>query len=71
MGTMLELNQAADHYNEIVVDATAWAAGMPYAIEAVVGDRARYDAFVDAYGLERDQVAYARLDLHDFDAPFK
>ena len=59
-------------YNEIIVDAPHWRLHLADAIEAVIGRRDIYDAYVRALGKGADEVAFvSRVDVQDWAAPFK
>lgn len=57
-------------YNEIIIDAPHWRAHLPDAVEAIVGDRAIYDAFIANYNLAPERVPFVTLDRTNWDAPF-
>ena len=57
-------------YNEIVIDAPHWRAHLPDAIDAIIGNRGAYQAFIDRYDIDPTRVPLVSLDASNWETPF-
>jgi len=64
------LNHRMD-YNEIVVSSNHWSKNMPYAVEAIFGDRGVHSRFLEEYGIPAARMPHLELDPWNWDFPLR